>query len=123
MIKTETYTIEGDSVVLIRTYSDRNMMIRQDGTGILYSEAVDPQVMNRTYTETDIPIESEEEETPSGDEEDMIAHETIDANKYFLVGDTLYYSTAVITNGETISPGMNCNRIDVANALNTLSSE
>ena len=35
------------------------MMIRQDETGNLYSEAIDPVYMNRTYTETDIPIEEE----------------------------------------------------------------
>ena len=41
---------------LVRTYSDAGMMIRQDGTGILYCEAVDPIVCGRTYTETDEPI-------------------------------------------------------------------
>jgi len=58
-IVTERYE---DSVDLVRTYSDAGMMIRQDGTGILYTEAVDPDYMNRTYTETDIPIEQPEEE-------------------------------------------------------------
>lgn len=60
-----------DSVDLVRTYSDQGMMIRQDGTGILYTEAVDPDYMNRTYTETDIQIEqSEEEEQPIVPDED-----------------------------------------------------
>ena len=44
---------------LIRTYSDTGMQIIQDGTGILYEEAVDPVEINRTYTESDIPIEDE----------------------------------------------------------------
>ena len=44
---------------LIRAYSNNNMMIRQDETGNLYSEAIDPNYMGRTYTETDIPIEED----------------------------------------------------------------
>lgn len=44
---------------LVRAYSNSKMMIRQDETGNLYSEAIDPVYMNRTYTETDIPIEEE----------------------------------------------------------------
>lgn len=44
---------------LVRAYSNNKMMIRQDETGNLYSEAIDPVYMNRTYTETDIPIEEE----------------------------------------------------------------
>lgn len=50
MIRTENYK-DG----LIRTYSDEGMMIKQDGTGILYSEAIDPADKGRTYTETDTP--------------------------------------------------------------------
>lgn len=57
MIVTEPYS-EG----LILTYSDLNMKIRQDGTGIIYDSAVDPEETHRTYTETDIPIEGESEE-------------------------------------------------------------
>ncbi len=49
-IKTET--LEGG---LVRTFSDAAMMVRQDGTGILYQEAVDPETSDRTYTETTIP--------------------------------------------------------------------
>ena len=57
IVSLEYYTEDGR--LLIRTKSDRNMMIRQDQTGILYDEAID--VPNRyTYSETDIPIESEE---------------------------------------------------------------
>ena len=56
---------------LIRTYSNIGMLIRQDGTGFLYSEAVDPEDAHRTYTETDIPIEGgddEDEEEPTEEE-------------------------------------------------------
>lgn len=51
MIKTETK--DG----LVRTYSDAGMKIKQDGTDIIYDEAIDPADMHRTYTETDEPIE------------------------------------------------------------------
>lgn len=42
---------------LIRTYSDQGMKIERDG--IRYDEAVDPIDMNRVYTETDEPIDSD----------------------------------------------------------------
>ena len=53
MIKTEFYSTLEDGTVLVRTYSDAGMYIIQDGTGMEYSEAVDPEKMNRTYTESD----------------------------------------------------------------------
>ena len=57
MIKAETVTINGRT--FIRTYSNSGYMIKQDGTGAVYSEAVDPVDSGRTYTETDEIIESE----------------------------------------------------------------
>ena len=51
MIKTETITINGRTFV--RTYSDANRMIQQDGTGAVYAEAYDPADSGRTYTETE----------------------------------------------------------------------
>ena len=62
MIKSETITINGRT--LVRTYSDANRMIRQDGTGNIYSEAVDPVDSGRTYTETEeeIAIEADSED-------------------------------------------------------------
>lgn len=51
MIKSETITINGRTFV--RTYSDANRMIKQDGTGAMYSEAIDPADSGRTYTETE----------------------------------------------------------------------
>lgn len=41
----------------VRTYSDRGMMIHGGEPEGDYSEACDPADLNRTYTETDIPIE------------------------------------------------------------------
>ena len=43
----------------IRTYSDAGMMIHGGMPEGDYSEACDPAEFNRTYTETDIPIEGE----------------------------------------------------------------
>ena len=57
MIKSETITIYGRTFV--RTYSDANRMIKQDGTGAVYSEAYDPVDSGRTYTETEELIEGE----------------------------------------------------------------
>lgn len=54
--------IEGTD--LVRAYSDAGMMIEQDESKYRYSEAIDPIYMNRTYTETDEPIEEEEDYDP-----------------------------------------------------------
>lgn len=70
MIKTEDYGKRFDGIDLIRTYSDIDMMIQQDGTGNLYSEAIDPVTMGRTYTETDIPIEREAEDAETEEQGD-----------------------------------------------------
>ena len=57
MIKKEYYKTLEDGTVLIRTYSNRNHYIIQDGTGIEYAEAIDPEHMNRTYTESEKALE------------------------------------------------------------------
>ena len=57
MTKTETVTMNNRTFV--RTYSDANLMIQQDGTGAVYSEAYDPVDSGRTYTETDEEIPTE----------------------------------------------------------------
>lgn len=62
MIQTEYYITRKDGVILIRTYSDINMKICSDETNELYDDAVDPEYLNRTYTETDISIERSEVE-------------------------------------------------------------
>ena len=71
MIKTENIYVNGRT--LVRTYSDSNRMIRQDGTGNIYSEAVDPLNSGRTYTETDTPIEQTEDDRVAQLEEDSKA--------------------------------------------------
>lgn len=60
MIRTETITI-GEKQ-FIRTYSDKGMMIHGGVPEADYSEAIDPAELGRTYTETDIPIETDEED-------------------------------------------------------------
>ena len=49
---------EGNTT-LVKTYSDKGVMIRKIGTDELYPEAIDPQKFNREYEETDIPIDQE----------------------------------------------------------------
>ena len=48
--------IEGNTT-LVKTYSDKGVMIRKIGTDELYPEAIDPQKFNREYEETDVPID------------------------------------------------------------------
>lgn len=63
MIKIEFYRKRTDGVDLYRTVSDTGMMIRKDGTEEIYSEAIDVENSGFTYTETDIPVETETELT------------------------------------------------------------
>lgn len=60
MIKTETITTNDQQFV--RTYSDAGYMIHGGTPEADYTEAIDPADLNRTYTETDIPIEQDEAE-------------------------------------------------------------
>ena len=56
MIIRELHSIRADGVRLYRTYSDSGKMIRQEQSGELYSDAIDPEGAAVTYTETDIDI-------------------------------------------------------------------
>ena len=60
MIIKEFYQERSDGVKLYRTYSDANLMIRQEQTGAEYAEAIDVENSDYTYIETEAPIESEE---------------------------------------------------------------
>lgn len=55
MIVKENIEISGRAFV--KQYSDGGFYIEHDG--VQYSEAIDPSELGRTYTETDIPAESE----------------------------------------------------------------
>ena len=59
MIKTEIIIING--VQFQKTWSDANYLIERDGAK--YSEAVDPIDIERTYTETNEPIDSQNDIT------------------------------------------------------------
>ena len=59
MIIKELYTTRPDGVKLFLNYSDKDVYIRQDQTGIEYTEAIDVETAPYTYTETDKPIEGE----------------------------------------------------------------
>lgn len=57
MIKTETIIINDKQIV--RTWSDRGMMIHGGSPEGDYSEAMDPAEFGRVYTETNIPIDED----------------------------------------------------------------
>ena len=59
MIKTEAYGVNSEGVELVRTYSDKGMMIEREG--VLYCEAIDPVDMHRQYTETEIEMAGDED--------------------------------------------------------------
>ena len=58
-------TKEINGVVYDYTYSDSDMMIERNGE--MYSEAVDPLDSDRTYSETDNPVETANEEATEAD--------------------------------------------------------
>ena len=60
MIRQETIDI--NSITYTRTYSDTGMMIHGGDPEADYEEAYDPAELNRTYVETDIPIDGTEAE-------------------------------------------------------------
>jgi hypothetical protein len=60
MIKTEELTIRGRQFV--RTYSDAGMLIHGGMPEGDYEDAIDPAELGRTYTETNIPVDSTDAE-------------------------------------------------------------
>ena len=59
MIQSEFFRTREDGVDLYRAYSDADRMIRKDGTDELYTEAIDTAHSGFTYTETELPVESD----------------------------------------------------------------
>lgn len=53
---------------LVRTYSDQGVLIHGGMPEGDYAEAIDPIDLHREYTETDIPIEEDEEEPSEAEE-------------------------------------------------------
>lgn len=60
MVITEYYKTREDGVVLVRSYSDKGVYIHGGYPEGDYAEVIDPAGANRTYVETDIPIEETE---------------------------------------------------------------
>lgn len=74
MIIREFYQQRKDGVNLYRTYSDADVMIRQEQTGAEYSEAIDVENAIYAYIETDNPIEPiDTDEATSEDYEAALA--------------------------------------------------
>jgi hypothetical protein len=64
------YKVREDGVQLIRFAQSAvpQFKIRQDQTGVLYDEAIDVEGASYTYTETDIPAESDVSPSPIDEE-------------------------------------------------------
>lgn len=62
MIISERFSANGKE--FIRTYSDARMKIHGGMPEGDYAEATDPAELGRTYIETDIPVEEDEEADP-----------------------------------------------------------
>ena len=60
MVIYENYGQNPLGVDLTRAYSDIEMKIERDG--VYYDEAIDPTALGRTYTETNIPIDDDDED-------------------------------------------------------------
>lgn len=68
MIIREFLQTREDGVNLYRTYSDKNFMLRQKPTGILYGEPIDIEDAPYTYEETDILFDRYRQEVLAPDE-------------------------------------------------------
>ena len=99
---------------LIKTYSDIGMYVHGGWPEADYAEAIDPASMNRTYIETDRPIEDWSEP------EEMVSSKNIPSGQYFTVGNHLLYSTATIPAGEDIIIGTNAVETTIADELNNI---
>lgn len=62
MIVREYYDTRKDGVSLYRTYSNTGHYIKQQPTGVIYSEAIDVENAPYTYEETDELIEERSQE-------------------------------------------------------------
>lgn len=62
-----------DGTNLYRTYSDKNMMIRQIETNTLYDEAVDVENAPYSYEETAIAIDENRKEITEEEGDEMLA--------------------------------------------------
>ena len=81
MIQIEFYRTREDGVNLYRTFTDQNVYIRQEQSGVEYPiEAIDVENAPYTYVETDIPIEPVEptDEAKQKAETDLTVSDTLE---------------------------------------------
>ena len=62
MIVVENFMTREDGVVLKKTYSDAGKLIHKVGTAEYYAEAIDVEGCPWVYEESDMPVETENEE-------------------------------------------------------------
>lgn len=130
MIVKEFLRNRTDGVPLYRTYSDMGMMIKQNQTGVLYSEAVDVGNSPLTYTETGIPIEKDqtiEEKVEAMEKKinNLVAptESAYTASRNYVKGalvnvcGTLYKATVNIARGDMIIPNKNVTATTLSNAI------
>ena len=65
--------VEKYNETLVRTYSDTYHKIIQDGTGIVYDDAIDPVDQHRTYTESEEYIDGYSADAGEQDYLDVLA--------------------------------------------------
>jgi hypothetical protein len=86
------------------------------GTNNIWADCGDVEVEYRADTKLYI----QKINAPADD--DMTADAQIASGKYFIIGNNLYLSTTTIPAGDTIIPGTNCQKTNLAEALNALNT-
>ena len=119
MIVQQRFQTDPNSWVLVKTFSDAGMMIRQDESGDLYAEAVDPEFTGRTYTETNIPID--EDRYP--DKRPLTAEKAYDVGDYLYIDGIMHRVILPILAGGFITIGTNVVETTVSEELSKLNKE
>ena len=86
------------------------------GTNNIFSDCSSVEVEYRADTKLYI------EKLTMPTEDDMVANQAIASGKFFMIGNSLFLSTAAIANGAQIIEGTNATRLSLADALNALNT-
>ena len=86
------------------------------GTNNIWADTGDVDVDYRADTKLYI------EKLTMPTEDDMVANQAIASGKFFMIGNSLFLSTAAIANGAQIIEGTNATRLSLADALNALNT-
>ena len=78
MIISEYFRTREDGVILNRTYSDAGFLLLQNETGIYYSDPIDVAPCAYTYTETNIPVDSDENQATEEDYQNALTEMGVD---------------------------------------------